>query len=90
MLDPRSDRAAIFEQLDIDAALQSGRYDHQTLLRLAERAEIGFDRHVFAEALGQVHHLDPDDFAEYGVGGQQLDDLRDRFEAWRQDLLRVR
>jgi len=47
----------------IDAAVQSGRYDRETLLRFAERA----DRRVFAEAL--VRSLDPDDFAEYGIVG---------------------
>ena len=73
-------RAFARDFIDIDAAIQSGRYDRETLLRLAERAELGFDRRVFAEALGQVQNLDPDDFAEYGVVGENLDDLRDRFD----------
>jgi hypothetical protein len=81
------DRAFARDFIDIDAAIQSGRYDRETLLRLAERAELAFDRRVFAEALGQAQILDPDDFAEYSVAGQHLDDLRDRFAAWRQDLL---
>jgi hypothetical protein len=81
-------RAFARDFIDIDAAVQSGRYDRETLLRLAERAELGFDRHVFAGAIGQVWHLDPDDFAGYGVTGQNLEDLRQRFDAWRQDLLR--
>jgi hypothetical protein len=81
-------RAFARDFIDIDAAVQSGRYDRETMLRLAERAELGFDRRVFAEALGQVQALDPDDFAQYGVAGQNLDDLRNRFDAWRQDLLR--
>ncbi len=80
-------RAQARDFIDIDAAVQSGRYDRETLLRLAERAELAFDRHVFADALGQVLHLDQDDFAEYGIVGQGFDDLRNRFAAWRQDLL---
>lgn len=80
-------RAFARDFIDIDAAVQSGRYDRETLLRLVERSELAFDRRVFAEALGQVHNLDPDDFAEYGVVGQRLDDLRNRFAAWRQELL---
>jgi hypothetical protein len=80
-------RAFARDFIDIDAAIQSGRYDRESLLRLAERAELGFDRRVFADALGQVQLLDPDDFADYGVAGQNLDDLRNRFAAWRQDLL---
>ncbi len=79
-------RALARDFIDVDAAVQSGRYDRETLLRLAERAEIGFDRRVFAEALGQIENLDRDDFAEYGILGASLDGLRDRFAAWRQDL----
>ena len=82
------ERALARDFIDIDAAVQSGRYDQETLLQLIERSELAFDRRMFAEALGQIHNLDPDDFADYGVDGQRLDDLRDRFEAWRQDLLR--
>ena len=80
-------RAFARDFIDIDAAVQSGRYDRETLLRFAERAELGFDRRVFAQALGQVWHLDIDDFADYGVTGQDLENLRRRFDAWRQDLL---
>jgi len=80
-------RALARDFIDIDAAIQSGRYDRETLLRLVERADLGFDRRVFAEALGQAQSLDPDDFAPYGIIRQDLDDLRKRFAAWRQDLL---
>jgi Nucleotidyl transferase AbiEii toxin, Type IV TA system len=80
-------RALARDFIDIDAAVRSGRYDWDRLLHLAERADISFDRRVFAEALGQVHQLDPDDFAVYGIGEQDLHDLRDRFGDWRQDLL---
>lgn len=80
-------RALARDFIDIDAALQSGRYDHETLLRLAERADRGFDRHTFADAIGQAQILDADDFAEYGLDGQNLDHLRARFAAWRTELL---
>jgi Nucleotidyl transferase AbiEii toxin, Type IV TA system len=80
-------RAFARDFIDIDAALKSGRYDRETLLGLVERADLGFDRQAFAQALGQVRILDPDDFAVYGITGQGLDDLRHRFEAWRQDLV---
>jgi hypothetical protein len=81
-------RAFARDFIDIDSTIQSGRYDRETLLRLAERAELAFDRRVFADALGQVQDLDPDDFADYGVVGEHLDGLRDRFVDWRADLLR--
>jgi hypothetical protein len=80
-------RALPRDFIDIDAALQSGRYDTAALLRLAERADIGFDRGVFAEALGQLEYMDEDDFAEYGIEPEHLAGISERFGAWRRDLL---
>lgn len=80
-------RAFARDFIDVDAALQSGRYTHESVLRLVERADHGFDRRIFADALGQADHLDPDDFARYGISGPALDELRDRFTAWRRRLL---
>ena len=73
--------------IDVDAAIRSGRYEWESLLRLAERADRGFDRRMFAEALGAVQMLPSRDFARYGVTGRDLDDLRARFAAWRAWLL---
>lgn len=80
-------RALARDFIDVDAALRSGRYDRQALTRLAARADSGFDRHRFAEAIGQAQFLDADDLAEYGLDGQDLDDLRARFAAWQTELL---
>lgn len=79
-------RAFARDFVDIDATLQSGRYTREAVLRLAERADPGFDRHIFADALGQADLLDTDDFAQYGITGQALDDIRKRFAAWRRDI----
>ncbi|MET7420384.1 nucleotidyl transferase AbiEii/AbiGii toxin family protein [Dactylosporangium sp. NPDC005555] len=79
-------RAFARDFIDVDAALQSGHYDREAVLRLAERADSGFDRTIFADAIGQAGLLDADDFREYGTSGQELDDLRARFAAWRSDL----
>jgi len=80
-------RALARDFIDVDAALRSGRYDREALLRLAERADRGFDRRRFAEAIGQAQVLDADDFAEYGITRQDLDDLRSRFAEWQTELL---
>ena len=80
-------RALARDFIDIDAAIRSGRYDGETLVQLAERAELGFDRRVFADALAQAQNLDPEDFAAYGIVGHDLAALRNRFAAWRQDLI---
>ena len=80
------ERALARDFIDIDAVLRSGRYDTGALLQLAERADITFDRARFADALAQAQLLDDDDFAQYGLAGAQLDDLRRRFAAWRAEL----
>ncbi len=80
-------RALARDFIDIDAALRSGRYDRPGLLNLVERADPGFDRRMFADALGQAQVLDDDDFTQYEIAGQALADLRSRFAAWRSELL---
>ena len=53
----------------------------------AYASDITFDRRVFADALAQAQLLDPDDFAQYGLAGEHLDGLRQRFAVWRAELL---
>lgn len=81
------DRAFARDFIDVDAAIQSGRYDRGSLLALAERADITFDRTTFADALAQAQLLDDDDFAQYGIAGDNLLRLREGFATWRTDLL---
>jgi hypothetical protein len=80
------ERAYARDFIDIDAVLRSGRYDRHGLLWLAERSDITFDRSQFADALAQAQMLDADDFAQYGVVGEDLDALRQRFARWRDEL----
>jgi hypothetical protein len=81
------ERAHACDLIDIDAVLRSGRYDRSMLLELAERLDITFDRSVFADALARAQLLDADYFAQYGLVGADLDDLRHRFALWRAELL---
>ena len=81
------ERAHASDFIDIDAVLRSGRYDRSTLLQLAERSDITFDRSVFADALAQAQLLDADHFARYGLVGEDLNGLRHRFALWRAELL---
>jgi hypothetical protein len=83
------ERGGACDFIDIDAVLQSGRYDRSMLLQLAERSDITFDRGVFAGALSQAQLLDADDFARYGLAGEGLDGLRHRFALWREELLQT-
>jgi hypothetical protein len=81
------ERAHACDFIDIDAVLRSGRYDRSTLLQLAGRSDITFDKGVFAEALARAQLLDADEFAEYDLVGEDLDGLRQRFAVWRTELL---
>jgi hypothetical protein len=81
------ERAHACDFIDIDAVVRSGRYDRSTLLRLAERSDITFDRSVFADALAQAESLDAADFAQYDLVGEDLDGLRHRFALWRAELV---
>jgi hypothetical protein len=81
------ERAHACDFIDIDAVLRSGRYDRSTLLQLATRSDITFDGSVFADALAQAQLLGDDDFAPYGLVGEELDGLRHRFALWRAELL---
>lgn len=80
-------RAQARDFIDIDAAACSGRYSRERLLALAANADRGFDRRTFGEVLGQAASLPAGDFAEYGVTGRQLEELRARFADWRAELL---
>jgi hypothetical protein len=81
------ERGLACDFVDIDAVLRSGRYDRSTLLKLAGRSDITFDSSVFADALAQAQALDADDFAHYGLAGEDLNGLRHRFARWRTELL---
>jgi hypothetical protein len=81
------ERAHASDFIDIDAVLQSGRYDRSTLLQLGEHSDISFDRRVFADALAEAQLLDANHFAQYGLVGGDLDGLRHRFALWRAELL---
>ncbi|MEV6299468.1 nucleotidyl transferase AbiEii/AbiGii toxin family protein [Actinoplanes sp. NPDC051861] len=79
-------RAEARDFLDVDAAIQSGRYTREKLLELAEAADGGFDRARFAEAIGSLRRITDADFDFYGVTLEELTAVRARFEDWRTDL----
>ncbi|MFD6395572.1 nucleotidyl transferase AbiEii/AbiGii toxin family protein [Nocardia sp. NPDC060249] len=79
-------RALPRDFLDIDAAITSGRYDHNRLLDLAKNADSGFDDHLFADALGALTQITDDAFAEYDVPPDLITAMRRRFATWRREL----
>jgi hypothetical protein len=80
-------RALPRDFLDVDAAVMSGRYTHEQLLELAAEADHGFDRLLFADALGALTQITDAAFAEYRADPAMIADMRHRFARWRRDLL---
>jgi hypothetical protein len=66
----------------VHAALASGEYTEGDLLRLAQRADAGFDQRTFGRALLGVDHAQDADFVIYGVGLHDVDVLRNRLRSW--------
>ncbi|MDP9799390.1 hypothetical protein J2S43_007902 [Catenuloplanes nepalensis] len=80
-------RAVARDFLDIHATLRSGRYTREQLLRLAVNADPGFDRIMFARALGVADQISEKTFAAYGTDGETIASLRETFAGWRRELL---
>jgi hypothetical protein len=70
-----------------DAALISGRYTREQLLELAAAADHGFDRLLFADALGALPQITDAAFAEYHTDPGMIADMRHRYAQWRRELL---
>jgi hypothetical protein len=80
-------RALPRDFLDVDAAIMSGRYTREQLLELAADADRGFDRLLFADALGALTQITDTAFAEYRADPDMVADMRHRFAQWRRELL---
>lgn len=79
-------RALARDFLDVDAIVESGRYSREQLLRFAEAADPGFDRAMFALALGALTQITDTAFADYGTPSDEVAALRRRFGQWRGEL----
>jgi hypothetical protein len=80
-------RALPRDFLDVDVAITSGRYTREQLLDLAAEADHGFDRLLFADALGALTQITDAAFAEYRVPADSVTHMRHRFADWRRQLL---
>jgi hypothetical protein len=80
-------RALPRDFLDVDAAITSNRYSREQLLELAANADNGFDRLLFADALGALTQITDAAFGEYSADPNTVADMRHRFAQWRQELL---
>lgn len=80
-------RAEARDFVDVDAAIESGRYTREQLLTLAHEVDSGFDRRMFGQAVGRVSIISDARFAEYEVTGDRLVGLRARFADWHAELV---
>jgi hypothetical protein len=81
-------RAVARDFMDIDAVLASHRYTKDDLLRLAQEADGGFSLKMFAQALGALDQISDEAFRPYGPTDEEVSAMRERFAAWRDELIR--
>jgi len=81
-------RAAARDLADVDAL--AARYDHDRLLELAAEKDPGFDRRVFAAALGAAAAQPDVMYHRLGLDDTQLAALRERATHWRACLAEER
>ncbi|GAA1900312.1 hypothetical protein GCM10009716_07680 [Streptomyces sodiiphilus] len=75
-------RAEARDYVDVAAALSSGHYTGDQLLRLAEERDPGFDHGSFVQALRAVDHWDDEDYMAYGLDATGVSALRRTLREW--------
>jgi Nucleotidyl transferase AbiEii toxin, Type IV TA system len=81
-------RAEARDFIDIDAMVTSGRFTRTGLQELAASRDAGFDLRVLAEMLSVIDIYPDAEFSAYGLQGQQIQRMRERFVEWGAELLR--
>lgn len=80
-------RAEVRDYLDLDSIRKSGRFTDAEILDLAVDRDPGFDVQMFAGQLDQINRLgSARRVEEYGVGEQELSQLKSRLSGWAQEL----
>ena len=80
-------RAEVRDYLDLDAIRESRRFTDGQLLDLAADRDPGFDVEMFAGQLVQVNRITSTlRVEEYGIGEQELTQLKSRLSGWAQEL----
>lgn len=80
-------RAEVRDYLDLDAIRESGPFSDDEILELAVDRDPGFDVQMFAGQLDQINRLgSARRVEEYGVGEQELAQLKSRLSGWAEEL----
>ena len=80
-------RAEARDFIDIDAIVTSGRFTRTSLQELAATRDAGFDLRVLADMLSVIEIYPDAEFSAYGLHGDQIQQMRERFADWRSELL---
>lgn len=84
--------AAVFSRgeardyLDLAGILDSGRFTREELIRLGSKADRGFSKGWFAEALAGVDRFPAEDFAGYGVDSERIGQVKETMRSWSRAL----
>jgi len=79
-------RAYARDFLDVDSIRTSGKFTDAELIRAAIERDPGFDVPMFVTQLQLVHRVLPEQVSQYNVDADQLDAIRNRFDAWASKL----
>lgn len=68
--------------IDIDAIRRSGRFTDEQLFDMAAERDDGFVPEIYAQQIRQIARIPDERFAAYGIAGDDLQQLRERFTTW--------
>jgi len=74
------------DYIDVHTVLAGGDYTEAAMLRLAQRADAGFNQCTFAHVFPGVGRAHDAGFSVYGVGSHDIAALQQRLRSWGQVL----
>jgi hypothetical protein len=78
-------RAEIRDAIDVCGLIRAG-YSRERLMEFAAQNDAGFDRRMFADALGRVQRYTDKQYGAYGLDARAAEAIRQEFREWQQEL----
>jgi hypothetical protein len=75
--------------LDVDRIRMSGLYSDETLLAMIKERDLGFQLDIFIDQLDYINRLMPYQVNIYGTSAEQLEQIKTRFNEWREALRKL-
>jgi len=79
-------RAYARDFLDVDSIRASAKFTDAELIRAAIERDPGFEVPMFVTQLQLVHRVLPEQVSQYNVDAEQLNGIKNRFDAWASTL----